>query len=82
MAKSSRRNKSEGTLDRIGGSVMGMFGKLTGRNSKKAKGKAARTRGSGRVATGRAKSQASRTKSQTKGRAKSQAKSGTKRGSR
>jgi uncharacterized protein YjbJ (UPF0337 family) len=82
MAKSSRRNKSEGRLDRIGGSVMGMFGKLTGRNPKQAKGKAARMRGSARVATSRAKSQPSRTKNQAKGRTKSQAKSGTKRGSR
>lgn len=55
MAKSSRRNKSEGALDRFGGRVMEMVGKLTGRKSQKAKGKGARWRGSTRSAKGRAK---------------------------
>ena len=58
MAKSSRRNKSEGALDKVGGRVMEMIGKLTGRKSTKAKGKAARFRGSARSTKGRAKSAA------------------------
>ncbi len=55
MAKSARRNQTEGTLDRLGGRVSEMIGKLTGRKSTTAKGKAARTRGSARSAKGRAK---------------------------
>jgi uncharacterized protein YjbJ (UPF0337 family) len=55
MAKSARRNQTEGTFDRLGGRVLEMIGKLTGRKSKTAKGKAARTRGSARSAKGRAK---------------------------
>ncbi len=55
MAKSARRNQSEGTLDRLGGLIMEMIGKLTGRKSTKAKGKAARARGSARSAKGRTK---------------------------
>jgi uncharacterized protein YjbJ (UPF0337 family) len=53
--KSAKRNSAEGTLDRMAGRLMEMFGKVTGRTSTKAKGKAARTRGSGRRQTGRAK---------------------------
>jgi uncharacterized protein YjbJ (UPF0337 family) len=60
MAKSSRRNKTEGTLDRIGGRVLETVGKITGRKSTKTKGKAARLRGSGRSTTGRAKGRAKR----------------------
>ncbi len=55
MAKSSRRNRTEGTLDRIGGTVMELVGRLTGRKTTKAKGKAARFRGSARSTKGRAK---------------------------
>jgi len=55
MAKSSRRNRSEGTLDRIGGAILEMVGRLTGRKRTKAKGKAARFRGSARSTRGRAK---------------------------
>jgi uncharacterized protein YjbJ (UPF0337 family) len=55
MAKSARRNQSEGTLDRLAGRVMEMIGKLTGRKSSTAKGKAARARGSARGAKGRTK---------------------------
>jgi uncharacterized protein YjbJ (UPF0337 family) len=55
MAKSSRRDQAEGVLDRIGGRVMEMFGRLTGRKRHKAKGKAARLRGSARSRKGRAK---------------------------
>jgi uncharacterized protein YjbJ (UPF0337 family) len=53
--KSAKRNKAEGTTDRIAGRLMEMFGKLTGRTSPKAKGKAARARGAGRRQTGRTK---------------------------
>ncbi len=55
MGKSSQRNRTEGTLDRIGGRVMEVVGKLTGRQSTKAKGKAARGRGSARSTKGRAR---------------------------
>lgn len=33
MVKSSRRDRAEGALDRIGGRVMEMLGTLTGRRS-------------------------------------------------
>ena len=46
MFKSSRRDRREGTMDRIGGRLLEAIGRLTGRTSHKAKGKAARTRGS------------------------------------
>jgi uncharacterized protein YjbJ (UPF0337 family) len=55
MAKKSRRNQSSGTLDRIGGRVMEMVGRVTGRKSTKAKGKTARFRGSARSTKGRTK---------------------------
>jgi uncharacterized protein YjbJ (UPF0337 family) len=55
MAKSARRNSAEGGLDRVAGRLMEMFGKVTGRRSTKAKGKAARARGGGRRQTGKAK---------------------------
>ena len=60
MFKSSRRNRAEGRLDKVGAWVLEMVGRLTGRTSHKAKGKAARTRGSARKATGRAKQRAGR----------------------
>ncbi len=60
MVKSSRRDRAEGALDRIGGRVMEMLGTLTGRRSHKAKGRAARLRGSARSNKGRAKSRARR----------------------
>jgi uncharacterized protein YjbJ (UPF0337 family) len=53
--KSAKRNRTEGTLDRMAGRLMEMFGKMTGRTSPKAKGKAARTRGAGRRQSGKAK---------------------------
>lgn len=60
MFKSSRRNKIEGRLDKIGAWVLEIVGRITGRRSHKAKGKAARIRGSMRSATGRAKARAGR----------------------
>ena len=55
MAKSSRRDSAEGTLDKVAGRLMEAFSKLTGKKSTAAKGKAARVRGQGRSAKGRAK---------------------------
>jgi uncharacterized protein YjbJ (UPF0337 family) len=55
MFKSSKRNRSEGAMDRIGGRLMEMIGRITGKTSTKAKGKAARGRGATRTARGRAK---------------------------
>jgi uncharacterized protein YjbJ (UPF0337 family) len=55
MAKSSRRNQAEGAFDRFAGRVLELVGKVTGRKSTKAKGKAARVRGSTRSAKGRTK---------------------------
>jgi uncharacterized protein YjbJ (UPF0337 family) len=54
--KSARRNKAEGTLDKVAGRALELFSKLTGNRSAGAKGKAARGRGRGRSAKGRAKS--------------------------
>ena len=53
--KSARRDKTEGGLDKIAGRVMEAFGRLTGRRSTRAKGKAARARGAGRKTKGKAK---------------------------
>jgi uncharacterized protein YjbJ (UPF0337 family) len=55
MLKRSRSNQKAGTLDRIGATVMELWGKLTGRKSTTAKGKAARARGSAKSTKGRAK---------------------------
>ncbi len=62
MVKSSQRDRTEGALDRIGGRVMEIVGTLTGRRSHKAKGRAARLRGSARSSKGRAKSRAKRSR--------------------
>jgi uncharacterized protein YjbJ (UPF0337 family) len=48
MAKSRRRDKAEGTLDKLAGRVLEAFSKLTGRRSTAAKSKAARGRGRAR----------------------------------
>jgi uncharacterized protein YjbJ (UPF0337 family) len=53
--KSARRDKAEGTVDKVAGRVLEAFGKLTGKRSTRAKGKAARGRGAGRSAKGRMK---------------------------
>ena len=52
MFKSSKRDKAEGTLDWIGGRVLELVGAVTGRSSHKAKGKAARGRGTFRSTRG------------------------------
>jgi uncharacterized protein YjbJ (UPF0337 family) len=54
--KSAKRNRADGTLDKIAGRILELFSKLTGNRSAGAKGKAARARGAGRSAKGRAKS--------------------------
>ena len=51
--RSGRRDKSAGAVDKIAGRVL--EAKLTGSRSADAKGKAARGRGAGRRAKGRAK---------------------------
>ena len=53
--KSTRRNKTEGTVDKIAGRVMETLGRMTGNGRTKAKGKGARGRGAGRSAKGRAR---------------------------
>jgi uncharacterized protein YjbJ (UPF0337 family) len=53
VAKTARRDKAEGTVDRMAGRVLEAFSKLTGNRSAGAKGKAARGRGAGRSTRGR-----------------------------
>jgi uncharacterized protein YjbJ (UPF0337 family) len=53
--KSKRRDKAEGTLDKVAGRILEAFSKLTGKRSAGAKGKAARARGAGRTTKSRAK---------------------------
>jgi uncharacterized protein YjbJ (UPF0337 family) len=55
MAKSGRRDKTEGAVDKVAGRILEAFSKLTGNRSAGAKGKAARGRGAARSAKGRAK---------------------------
>lgn len=54
--KSANRNKAEGALDKVAGRALELFSKVTGNKSAGAKGKAARGRGTGRSAKGRARS--------------------------
>ena len=58
--KSARRDKAEGTLERVAGRVMEAFSKLTGKRSTAAKGKAARARGRGKSARGGVKKRSGR----------------------
>ena len=53
MAKSARRSKAEGTLDKQAGRALEAYSKLTGNRSAGAKGKAARGRGAARSLRGR-----------------------------
>ena len=55
MFKSSRRDRTEGTMDRMGGRILEAFGRMTGRTSYKVKGKATRARGHARKGKGRVK---------------------------
>ena len=52
MRKSSRRDKTEGTIDRLAGRVLEAISRVTGKQSTRATGKAARARGRGRTARG------------------------------
>ena len=54
--KTARRDKAEGTLDRMAGRVLEAFSKVTGDRSARAKGKAGRDRGAGRSMRGRVRS--------------------------
>jgi uncharacterized protein YjbJ (UPF0337 family) len=53
--RSSRQDRAAGGVDKVAGRILEAFGKLTGRRTTTAKGKAARGRGHGRSAKGRAK---------------------------
>ena len=53
--RSKRQDKASGTVDKVAGRVLDAVGKLTGNRRTQAKGKAARGRGFGRQAKGRAK---------------------------
>jgi uncharacterized protein YjbJ (UPF0337 family) len=55
MAKSAKRDQAEGFVDRVAGRILEVVGRLTGRSSHRAKGKAARGRGAFRGAKGRGK---------------------------
>lgn len=55
MAKSARRDKASGGLDKVGGRILEAFSKLTGKRSTGAKGKAARARGKAKSTKGRTK---------------------------
>lgn len=51
--RSSRQNRVAGRIDTLAGRILEAIGKLTGRRSTAAKGKAARARGAFRSAKGR-----------------------------
>jgi uncharacterized protein YjbJ (UPF0337 family) len=53
--RSSRHDRAAGKADTIAGRLLEAWGRLTGRRSATAKGKAARGRGAGRSAKGRVK---------------------------
>jgi uncharacterized protein YjbJ (UPF0337 family) len=57
--RSAKQDSAAGTLDKVAGRVLEAIGKLTGRRTTTAKGKAARARGAGRSAKGRVKRSAS-----------------------
>lgn len=58
--RSSGKDRAAGGVDKIAGRVLEAIGKLTGRKTTSAKGKAARGRGHGRSAKGRTKRRAGR----------------------
>jgi len=58
VAKSARRDKAEGGLDKAAGRILEALSKLTGNRFTGAKGKAARGRGAGRSGKGRVKRKA------------------------
>jgi uncharacterized protein YjbJ (UPF0337 family) len=58
MAKTTRRGKAEGGLEKVGGRILEAFSKLTGNHSAGAKGKATRGRGSAKSTKGKIKRRA------------------------
>jgi uncharacterized protein YjbJ (UPF0337 family) len=56
--RSARKDRAAGTADTVAGRILEFVGRLTGRRTTTAKGKAARGRGAGRKAKGRLKSSA------------------------
>ena len=58
IMRSAREDTIRGGIDKIAGSVLDAFGRLTGNRSARAKGKAARVRGAGRSAKSRLKRRA------------------------
>jgi uncharacterized protein YjbJ (UPF0337 family) len=55
MMRSGRQDRIRGGIDKVSGRVLEAVGRLTGKPSAAAKGKAARGRGAGRSAKGRLK---------------------------
>ena len=53
--RSGQRDKTAGGVDKFAGRILEVFSRLTGSRAAGAKGKAARGRGTGRTAKGRAK---------------------------
>ena len=53
--RSARKDRAAGKADTVGGRILDALGRLTGKRSTQAKGKAARARGRGRSAKGSAK---------------------------
>ena len=53
--RSARRDRAAGKADTVGGRILEALGRLTGKRSTQAKGKAAKARGRGRSAKGTAK---------------------------
>ena len=53
--RSARKDRAAGKGDTVGGRILEFVGRLTGKRSTQAKGKAARVRGRGRTAKGDAK---------------------------
>jgi uncharacterized protein YjbJ (UPF0337 family) len=63
--RSARRDKAAGRMDEIGARILELVGRVTGKQSTKAKGKAARGRGAGRGAEGRTKRQGGRARARS-----------------
>jgi uncharacterized protein YjbJ (UPF0337 family) len=55
MARSARKDSTNGMIDRFAGRAMEAWGAMTGNRKTKSKGRAARLRGQGRTAKGRFK---------------------------
>jgi uncharacterized protein YjbJ (UPF0337 family) len=60
MVKSSKSDRTQGVVDRVGGTVLELVGKLTGNRKRKAKGQAGRIRGRARTRKGRGKARVKR----------------------